>query len=128
VIAEAIDTVFTLGWALAAWVAVFAAVASIVLLAGTAVGMWAVRGTWRVLYGRWSASEARNALREGQPTQDAADGHRETRAPADTPRAATEHPQSAPQPPDAPFPTPAAPEPSSARTAPSWAQPDKDAA
>jgi hypothetical protein len=47
VIAEAIDTAITLGWALFAWVAVLAAVASIVLLAGTAAGMWAGRLLWR---------------------------------------------------------------------------------
>jgi hypothetical protein len=61
VIAEAIDTAITLGWALAAWIAVLAAVASIVLLAGTAVGMWAVRGAWRVLCGHVAASRAPQA-------------------------------------------------------------------
>lgn len=48
-IGEAVDTAITLGWALAAWIAVLAAVGSVVLLAGTAVGMWAVRGAWRAL-------------------------------------------------------------------------------
>lgn len=48
-IGEAIDTLITLGWAVLAWIAVLSAVASIVLLAGTAVGMWAVRGAWRRL-------------------------------------------------------------------------------
>ncbi|MFE6408188.1 hypothetical protein ACFVOR_14780 [Streptomyces sp. NPDC057837] len=46
-IADAIGTVITLGWALAAWIAVLAAVASIVLLSGTAAGMWAGRLLWR---------------------------------------------------------------------------------
>ncbi|WP_409469103.1 hypothetical protein [Streptomyces sp. HC307] len=50
-IAEAIDTLITLGWALAA-------VAAVVLLAGTAVGAWAVRGLWRTVRAR-QAREAR---------------------------------------------------------------------
>lgn len=62
-IAEAIDAAITLGWALAAWIVVLAAAAAVVLLAGTVVGVWAVRGAWRVLYGRLSASERRLRLR-----------------------------------------------------------------
>ncbi|CAM5591063.1 hypothetical protein [Streptomyces purpurascens] len=62
-IADAIDTVITLGWALLAWVAVLAAVASIVLLAGTAVGAWAVRGLWRnAVRPAWARSRRRARL------------------------------------------------------------------
>lgn len=46
-IAEAVDTLITLGWALLAWLALAAAVASIALLAATALGWWAIRGLWR---------------------------------------------------------------------------------
>jgi hypothetical protein len=69
VIAEAIDTAVTLGWALAAWIAVIAAVTSIVLLAGTAVGMWAVRGAWRMLRGPVRASKGLRAVREPHGAQ-----------------------------------------------------------
>lgn len=48
-IGEVVNTAITLGWALAAWITVLAAVGAVVLLAGTAVGMWAVRGAWRAL-------------------------------------------------------------------------------
>ncbi|MFC9686838.1 hypothetical protein [Streptomyces sp. NPDC056948] len=48
-IAEAIDTVLTLGWALLAWVAVLAAVGSIVILAAIATGAWTVRLVWRTV-------------------------------------------------------------------------------
>lgn len=40
-IAEAVDTAIRLGVALLAWIAVLAAAATIVLLAGLAVGAWA---------------------------------------------------------------------------------------
>jgi hypothetical protein len=62
VIAEAIDTVITLGWALLGWIIVLAAVASIVLLAGTAAGMWAGRTLWRTV-GRPAWARSRLAAR-----------------------------------------------------------------
>lgn len=69
-IAEAIDTVITLGWALLAWVAVLAAVASVVLLAGTAAGMWAGRVLWRsVVRPAWARSR-RQARRIARATRD----------------------------------------------------------
>jgi hypothetical protein len=55
VIAEAIDTAVTLGWALLAWLAVLAAVATIVVLAVAAGGVWAVRAAWRASAGPWGA-------------------------------------------------------------------------
>lgn len=51
-IADAIDTLIALGWALLAWIAVAAFVGTVVLLGGTAVGAWAVRGLWRTLGGQ----------------------------------------------------------------------------
>ncbi|MFI9340001.1 hypothetical protein ACIG0D_01795 [Streptomyces sp. NPDC052773] len=53
-IAEAIDTLITLGWAALAWLTVLAAVTAIVLLAGTAVGAWAVRLAWRTARPAWA--------------------------------------------------------------------------
>lgn len=62
-IAEAIDTLITLGWAVLAWVAVLAAFATIVLLAGTAVGMWAAQTLWRrVARPAWARGRARARL------------------------------------------------------------------
>ncbi|MFI6251478.1 hypothetical protein [Streptomyces sp. NPDC051016] len=57
---DAITTLYHLGWAALAWLAVLAAVATIVLLAGTAVGAWAVSAVWRRTVG---PSWARGALR-----------------------------------------------------------------
>lgn len=64
-IGEAVDTVITLGWALLAWIAVLAAVASVVLLAGTAVGAWAVRGLWRT--SRTAGARARRSAPVSRP-------------------------------------------------------------
>jgi phage-related minor tail protein len=47
VIAEALDTLMALGTAVLAWLAVVAAVLTIVLLAAAALGWWAIRGLWR---------------------------------------------------------------------------------
>lgn len=59
-IAEALDTLITLGWAALAWLTVLAAVVSVVLLAGTAVGAWAVRGLWRhMIRPTWAHGRAR---------------------------------------------------------------------
>src|SRR5688500_5804197 len=58
VIAEVIDTVFTLGWALLAWIAVAAAVGTIVLLTGVALGTWAWRTARRRAAGPPAASRA----------------------------------------------------------------------
>ncbi|MDX3019896.1 hypothetical protein [Streptomyces acidiscabies] len=46
-IAEAIDTLITLGWWMVGWIAVLAAAVTVVLFAGTLLGTWAVRGAWR---------------------------------------------------------------------------------
>lgn len=54
-IGEAVDTLFTLGWALLAWVLVLAAAGTVVLLAAAVTGALAVRGAWRGLAGAWRA-------------------------------------------------------------------------
>lgn len=46
-IAQAIDTLLTLGRWMAAWLAALAFLATVVLLAGTAAGMWAGRLLWQ---------------------------------------------------------------------------------
>lgn len=46
IIREAIDTIFTLGWALLAWVAVLAALATAVLFGAVAALCWTVRAVW----------------------------------------------------------------------------------
>lgn len=59
-IAEAVDTLVTLGWALAAWIAVLAAVAAVVLLAGAALGAWAAGVVWRrVVRPSWARGRLR---------------------------------------------------------------------
>ncbi|MFE9776371.1 hypothetical protein ACFYOV_32890 [Streptomyces sp. NPDC005931] len=69
-IAEAIDTVITLGWALLAWVAVLAALGAIVILSALATGAWAVRRLWRAAGGpswarsRWEARRLARAIRD----------------------------------------------------------------
>ncbi len=45
-IAEAVDTARALAWVLAAWIAVLTVAGMVVVLAGLAVGTWAVRGLW----------------------------------------------------------------------------------
>ncbi|HEY8985715.1 MAG TPA: hypothetical protein VIU15_39860 [Streptomyces sp.] len=46
-IADTIDTMITLGWWMAGWIAVLAAAVTVVLFAGTLLGTWALRGAWR---------------------------------------------------------------------------------
>lgn len=72
-IAEALDTAITLGLALLAWIVVFAAVGTIVVLTAIATGAWAVRALWRHTAGpswRRSAIRARIlARRRVRPPQ-----------------------------------------------------------
>ncbi|MFF8482365.1 hypothetical protein [Streptomyces antibioticus] len=59
-IGAALDTALTLGWWLAGWVMVLAAVLTIVLVAGGAVVAWAVRGVWRGVVGPcWAYGRSR---------------------------------------------------------------------
>ena len=62
-IADAIDTVITLGWALAGWIIVLAVVGTIVIFAALATGAYAARSLWRSV-GRpaWARSRRRARL------------------------------------------------------------------
>ncbi|MER5213675.1 hypothetical protein ABT063_24665 [Streptomyces sp. NPDC002838] len=51
-IAEAIDTVIALGWALLAWILVFATVGTIIVLTAAATGVWAVGAVRTAMRGR----------------------------------------------------------------------------
>lgn len=62
-IAEALDTLTTLGAAVLAWLAVAAFIAAIVLLAATALGWWAITELWRtVRRPTWARSAVRAHL------------------------------------------------------------------
>lgn len=50
-IAEAVDTAITLGWALAAWIVLVSLAAALALHTVIAVVWWAGRTTWRALRG-----------------------------------------------------------------------------
>ncbi|MFJ2000290.1 hypothetical protein [Streptomyces chartreusis] len=67
--AELIDTVLTVGWALAAWIVLTALAAALALHTVFAVVWWAGRAASRAcawLYARLPASRAPQALPEGQ--------------------------------------------------------------
>lgn len=76
-IAEAIDTLFTFGWALIVWVVLLAIVAGLICYA-VAVIVWAtVRGVWRScvwLYARLASVQAPHAPQEHR------DAHKPTQA------------------------------------------------
>jgi hypothetical protein len=57
VIAEAIDTAIAIGWAIVAWIAVGAAVVTIVLFTTILVGAWGWKATRRGLRARVSAEQ-----------------------------------------------------------------------
>jgi hypothetical protein len=63
VIAEAIDTALTLGWALLGWIIVFAVFGTIVIFASLATGAYAAHSLWRTV-GRpaWARSRRRARL------------------------------------------------------------------
>jgi hypothetical protein len=66
VIAEVIDAAVTLGWALLAWIAVFAVVGTVVLLTGVVLGTWAWRTARKRPSSRLPAEQAPQAP-EPQP-------------------------------------------------------------
>ena len=72
-IAEAIDTALTVGYALAGWVIFFATVASILALAAIATGAWGVRALWRRTAGpSWARGRLRARIyvvRRRRPTR-----------------------------------------------------------
>lgn len=76
-IAEAVDVLWTVGAALLAWIAVAAAVGTLLLL-GTVAAVWQA---WRWLYARLSASQGSGVAREGQPAPNAPRGRTAPRAP-----------------------------------------------
>ena len=60
-IAEAIDTAYTIGWAILAWIVLTAAFATLALYT-LAVTAWTVcRGVWRVGRAAWRAIRRRHA-------------------------------------------------------------------
>lgn len=81
-IAEAVDTVLTVAWALAGWVVFLATVAAILVAAAAVTGAWAVRGAWRWLRGRLAASSAPQAVPEGQTAQEPPQARTGRRTPA----------------------------------------------
>lgn len=60
-IAEAIDTAITLGWALAVWIVFLATVAAILALAAIATGAWGVRALRRAVKAPLAAERTRQA-------------------------------------------------------------------
>lgn len=132
-IAEAIDTVLTLGWALAAWIAVLAAGVTLLLLGVAGAVWWAC--AW--LYAHLRAEVPAKAPRLPDTRERPARGRlwlRSARVARPAPTATgPSRPRSrrcgAPQTPDAGFPAPATPRRSQSRTAPrrptpSWAHTD----
>ncbi|MFB6934552.1 hypothetical protein [Streptomyces chartreusis] len=76
-IADAIDTALTVGYALVGWVIFFATVAAILALAAIATGAWGVRAVWRRAVGpSWKRGRiragiyvARRRRRTSRPTR-----------------------------------------------------------
>lgn len=69
---DAIDTAITLGWALIAWIAVAAAVGTVVLFTGLALGTWAWRTARKRVSGPlWARGRLRDRIlaraRHGRP-------------------------------------------------------------
>jgi len=71
VIADAVDTAFTLGWALLAWIVLTAAVAVTAVYAVVAAVAAPVNAAREALSGALAASGALNTLREHQNTPQA---------------------------------------------------------
>ena len=67
-IAEAIDTALTVGYALAGWVIFFATIAAILALAAIATGAWGVRAVWRRSVGpSWARGRLENNRDPARP-------------------------------------------------------------
>ena len=86
---EAVDTIRTLGWALAAWIVLMAAVAGAALYAAVVTVAWPCETAWRAVAGALAASHALRALPEAQTT------HRAVHAPTAPTWARTEHEEAA---------------------------------
>ncbi|MET8978533.1 hypothetical protein ABZX85_23235 [Streptomyces sp. NPDC004539] len=63
-IAEAVDTLITLGWAALVWLVVLSAAATVAVLAVAGVAGWGVGAAWRGLRGALAAVRAHGALRD----------------------------------------------------------------
>jgi hypothetical protein len=86
VIAEAVDTVLTLGWALAGWIAVGALAAALALHTLLAVVWWAGRWAWRACRSAWSAMRApERGSRDSRDAGDAPKPAERRTAPRPTP-------------------------------------------
>jgi hypothetical protein len=72
VIAEAIDTVLRLGWALLAWIVLMAAVAGAAVYAVVVTVAWPCETAWRAVAGAPAATRALRALPEAQAAHKAA--------------------------------------------------------
>jgi hypothetical protein len=69
--AEAVDTVFTLGWTLLAWIVALAVVAAVALYALVVIGWWVGRILWRAWRGAWRYLTApHRASRDSPATPD----------------------------------------------------------
>lgn len=135
-IAEAVDTAFTLGWALLAWIVLTAAVAVAAVYAVVVAVTAPVNAAREALSGALAASGALRALRPLPESPDASEGLLSApgsdRVPAGGPSSVTSCRQDAPQASGAPFPAPSPERASEARlcppVAPSWARTDEEAA
>lgn len=58
-IAEAIDTLITLGWWALGWIVVLSVVATTALLTLAVFGSWAAAGLWRATRPTWARGRAR---------------------------------------------------------------------
>jgi hypothetical protein len=68
---EAIDTVITLGWALAGWLIFLAVVVTMLALAAIVTGAWGVNAVRGWLRGPVAASDGPEVPREPQPAHSA---------------------------------------------------------
>jgi hypothetical protein len=64
VIAEAVDTLRTLGWALAAWIVLLSLAGALALHTALVAAVWPCRTAWEALDAALAASQALRALRE----------------------------------------------------------------
>ena len=76
-LAEAIDTLLRLGWALLAWIAVLAFIAMVILLTTAATGAWAVIALWRAWRPRKSPETRSGDSRATTEPERPADGRTE---------------------------------------------------
>ena len=135
-IADAVDTAITLGWALLVWIVLTAAVAVAAVYAAVVAVATPVSAAREALSGAVAASTALRALRPLPEYPDAPEGllgaPGSDRVPIGGPSGVASCRQNAPQASGAPFPAPTPERASEARlcppVGPSWARTDKEAA